>query len=115
MGTDGRGAAKRRGHELFAPIEDAFLARPGVEVAPMFGSESLRIRGKVFAFVGFDGGLIVKLPADRVDTWVATTTAAPMVMRERVMREWLVVPLSEAASWPDALADAFTYVDRITP
>jgi hypothetical protein len=28
----------------------------------MFGSEGLRIRGKVFAFVGFAGGLVVKIP-----------------------------------------------------
>lgn len=65
MGADGA-EAKRHGHELFAPIEDAFLTRDGVTVGPMFGSDGLRIRGKVFAFIGWEGGLIAKLPVRRV-------------------------------------------------
>ncbi|WP_460775496.1 hypothetical protein [Microbacterium sp. GXF7504] len=110
-----RGDVKRRGHELFAPIEDDLLTRDGVEVGPMFGSDGLRIRGKVFAFIGWDGGLIVKLPAARVASWPADSAAMPMVMRGRTMREWLVVPQSEADTWPGIVHEAFTYVDAITP
>jgi len=114
VGADGA-EAKRRGHELFAPIEDAFLTRDGVTVGPMFGSDGLRIRGKVFAFIGWEGGLIAKLPARRVAELNAEGVAAPMVMRERVMREWLIVPQSQADAWPGIVAEAFAFVDELTP
>jgi hypothetical protein len=39
-----------------------------------------------------------------------------MVMREREMREWVVMPDSASdASWVALLEDAYAYLDQITP
>ena len=52
-------AAVERAHAIFDPIADGYLERTGVDIGPMFGSEGLRIRGKVFAFVSYRGALVV--------------------------------------------------------
>ncbi len=57
-----RDEARRRAHDLFDPIAERWLQIDGVDIGRMFGSEGLRIRGKIFAFVGFDGDLMLKLP-----------------------------------------------------
>ncbi len=104
-----------RAHAIFDPIAAEYLARPGVDIGPMFGTEGLRIRGKIFAFVGYLGGLVVKVPAARADEIVAAGTAERMTMRERTMREWLFVERGEHEQWPALIAEAFAYVDEITP
>ena len=81
-----------RAHAILDPIAAEYLERPGVDIGVMFGSEGLRIRGKVFAFVGFQGALALKLPAERVDELDGEDGMQRMVMRERAMREWLTVP-----------------------
>jgi hypothetical protein len=113
-GTE-RDAAKRRGKALFARIAAEYLPHEGVDMGPMFGSEGLRVRGKVFAFIGFDGDLIIKVPADRAAEWAATSGASRMVMNGRELREWLTLPQQESATWPHAIAEAYAYLDRITP
>ncbi|WP_248243371.1 TfoX/Sxy family protein [Microbacterium kunmingense] len=115
MAETERAAAKRRGHDLFDPIAERYVAHDGVDIGPIFGSEGLRIRGKIFAFLSFDGQLIVKVPAERANELVETTPARRMVMREREMKEWLFFEQTDAALWPAAVDEAFAYVDRITP
>lgn len=107
--------ATRRAHEIFDPIAADYLGRPGVDIGPMFGSEGLRIRGKVFAFVGYRGGLVVKVPEARAADLVATGDVERMVMRERPMREWLLVDAEHAPLWPGLVAEAFAYIDELTP
>lgn len=104
-----------RAHAIFDPIAAEYLARPGVDIGPMFGSEGLRIRGKIFAFVGYLNGLVVKVPEGRANEIVATGTAERMTMRERTMREWLFVGRDEHEHWRALIAEAFAYVDEITP
>jgi len=108
-------AAQVRAHELFDPIAEGYLSRDGVDIGPMFGSEGLRIRGKVFAFVGYRGSLVVKVPEARADEVVASGTAERMEMRGRAMREWLVVAPDAAEHWGPLTAEAFAYVDELTP
>ncbi|WP_243076081.1 TfoX/Sxy family protein [Microbacterium sp. SS28] len=108
-------AERERAHAIFDPIAEEYLARDGVDIGPMFGSEGLRIRGKVFAFVGFAGGLVVKVPAARADEVEASGVAARMEMRGRPAREWLVVPVASADHWAPLMAEAFAYLDEITP
>ncbi|MFT4211723.1 MAG: hypothetical protein QM626_07595 [Microbacterium sp.] len=115
MADPQRDAARRRGWELFEPVAAPYLARAGVDIGRMFGSEGLRVRGKVFAFLGFDGDLVVKVPAGRSEELCATTPATRMLMRGREMREWLVLRQEDAGFWPDAVAEAYAYLDRITP
>ncbi len=104
-----------RAHAIFDPIAAEYLTRPDVDIGPMFGSEGLRIRGKIFAFVGYRGGLVVKVPEARADEIVNDGVAERMVMRDREMREWLAVGRGEHEHWPPLIAEAFAYVDRITP
>lgn len=108
-------AAIARAHELFDPIAAPYLERDGVDIGPMFGSEGLRIRGKVFGFVGYRGAMVVKLPAARVDALDGVDGMERMVMRERAMKEWMLVPASAGDRWEALLAEAFAYVDSITP
>lgn len=110
---DDEGSA--RAHAIFDPIAAEYLIRPGVDIGPMFGSEGLRIRGKVFAFVGYRGGLVVKVPEARASEIIAEGVAERMVMRERAMREWLSVDRSEHDQWRPLVAEAFAYVESITP
>lgn len=103
-----------REHDSFDAIAAEYLSRDGVDIGPMFGSEGLRIRGKVFAFLVRDG-IIAKLPSDRVSHWEAGGRAERMIMRERAMREWVHVPDDAADLWPEIVAEAFAFVDEITP
>ncbi|GEP47602.1 hypothetical protein MSA03_11100 [Microbacterium saccharophilum] len=81
----------------------------------MFGSEGLRIRGKVFAFVGHRGDLIAKLPEERVTELEASGQAERMVMRERMLREWVIVGVERGELWWPIVDEAFAFVDAITP
>lgn len=108
-------AAVARAHELFDPIAAEYLTRPGVDTGPMFGSEGLRIRGKIFAFVGYRGSLVVKVPQDRADALEAAGDGERMHMRGRTMREWVVIGPDRADRWPAVTSEAFAYVDEITP
>jgi hypothetical protein len=108
-------AAKEQAHAILDPIAEQYLGRPGVDIGVMFGSEGLRIRGKVFAFVSFAGALALKLPADRVDQLDGDEGIARMVMRERPMREWLTVPIEAEERWPALVSEAYAFVDSITP
>jgi len=108
-------AAKDRAHTILDPIAADYLALPDVDIGPMFGSAGLRIRGKVFAFVSVKGDLALKLPAGRVDQLDGEAGIARMVMRERAMREWLTVPADEGERWGPLVAEAYAFVDSITP
>lgn len=108
-------AAHARAHAIFDPIAVDFLRREGVDIGPMFGSEGLRIRGKVFAFAGFDASLIVKLPRERIDALEAEGVAERMVMRDRPMKEWALVGPDAAEHWRPVVEEAFAFVDGITP
>ena len=107
--------ARSRADEVFAPIAEDLLSRDGVDIGPMFGNEGLRIRGKVFAFMGYRGALVVKVPQARADELEATTGVERMVMRGRPLREWVMSDVEHAARWPALVAEAYAYVDEITP
>ncbi len=103
-------------HDVFDPIAQRHLADDGIDMGRMFGTEGLRVRGKVYAFVGHDGDLIVKVPAERVVELTASGAASPLVMRERELREWVTVGTAAGAQrWADLVDEARAFVDRITP
>jgi TfoX/Sxy family transcriptional regulator of competence genes len=108
-------AARKRAHAIFDPLAEPYLQRDGVDFGPMFGSEGLRIRGKVFAFVGYRGSLVVKVPEHRADLLVEQGVAERMEMRGRPMREWLVIDTDRAEHWQPLLAEAYAYLDEISP
>ena len=109
-------AALEHAHAIFDPIAARLLERPEVDIGAMFGSEGLRVRGKVFAFVGHLGGLVVKLPEARVTELAEQGVAARMIMRDRPMREWATVTVDAGAPrWDELIGEAYGYLDEITP
>jgi hypothetical protein len=105
-----------RAHDIFDPIAVEHLRRPGVDMGRMFGTEGLRVRGKVYAFVGHEGGLIAKVPQARADELQAAGVAERMVMRGSEMREWVVVPADAGAErWAALVEEAHDFLDAITP
>ncbi len=112
-GPAGEPAASRALLDELAP---EFLSLPGVDWGRMFSTEGLRVRGKIFAVVVHDGGLMVKVPEARADELVASGVVERMVMRGRELREWVVM---QRAAGPDAwrrlVREAYAYLDEITP
>jgi hypothetical protein len=101
---------------LLDEVAEDFLLRAGVDWGPMFSSQGLRLRGKVFAVVSHSGELMVKLPEQRIDALVAEAAVARMVMRGRPMREWAVMPLAAGYErWLAITDEAYDYLDEITP
>ncbi len=110
-----RAPLRERAHEIFDPIAATFLTREGVDIGRMFASEGLRVRGKIFAFVALDGGIMIKIPAPRTEGLVAAGEAERVVMRGSPMREWVIVPATHAEQWGALIEEAYAFVDSITP
>lgn len=109
-------ATLEKAHAIFDPVASRLLQREDVDIVPMFGSEALRVRGKVFAFVGHLGGLVVKLPEARVTELAEQKVAERMIMRARPMREWATVAVGAGPQrWERLIGEAFDYLDEITP
>ncbi|WP_127792638.1 hypothetical protein [Agromyces sp. LHK192] len=102
---------RAHGRDLLRDAATELLDRPDVESGRFFGSDGLGVRGKLFAFVGTDGELVLKLPSARIDE----LALEHMVMRGRPMREWAVVPQTRSADWRDLTIEAHAFVDAITP
>ena len=108
--------AMARGREVFDPIAEQHCRLPGIDIGRMFGTEGLRVREKVYAFVVHNGSLVVKLPERRIGELVAAGGAGPMIMRGRPMREWAEVPLDAGSDrWQRLIDEARAFVDEITP
>lgn len=79
--------------DLLHELADELQAEAPVTVGTMFRSPGLRTGGKIVAFLGFDDGLIVKLPRARAMALVQDGTAQPVTMGTRTMRQWVSVPV----------------------
>jgi hypothetical protein len=102
--------------DLLEKLAEPYLAKPGVTWGRMFSTTGLSVRGKIFAVVNHAGNLMVKVPEARADALESARTATRMVMRGREMREWVeMVPEQGEAAWEELLAEAYAYVDAITP
>lgn len=102
-------------YAIFDPLAAEYTGRDGVALGRMFGSEGLSVRGKVFAFVGYSGSLFAKLSEERVGELIEAGDAEPAVMRERPMREWVTARSDRPETWPSIVAEAYAFVDSITP
>jgi hypothetical protein len=104
------------GRAVFDPIAAELTAGDDIDLGRMFGTEGLRVRGKVFAFVAHEGTLIAKVSQQRADELAASDGATRMIMRGREMREWVSLPLEAGtASWRALIVEARDFVDAITP
>lgn len=102
--------------DLLEKLADPYLAKPGVAWGRMFSTTGLSVRGKIFAVVNHEGNLMVKVPEARADELESAHAADRVVMRGRAMREWVeMAPAQGEAAWDELIADAYAYVDAITP
>ena len=99
----------------FARLAASLRAEGGIDEAPppgarrAFGSEALKVDGKIFAMHVRDA-LVVKLPRPRVDALVASGEGAPFDSGNgRVMREWVTVRSAEP-TWAALAREARDFV-----
>ena len=78
----------------FARVVKALTRKPSVTYGggTGFGSDALKFRGKLFAFLSSKGAFVAKLPADRVSELVRLGRGEHFEPAPgRVMREWIAV------------------------
>jgi hypothetical protein len=90
----------------FAPTPH--VVRPGVGRG--FGSNALRVRGKVFAML-VRGQLVVKLPRKRVDSLVSSGDGARFDANKGTpMKEWFKMDPASDLEWESVAREAMAFV-----
>jgi hypothetical protein len=75
-----------------------------------FGSDALKVDGKIFASLSH-GRLLIKLPAERVKALVEAKLGEPFSTGPgRVKKEWVTVGASSADEWLSLSEEARNYV-----
>ena len=75
-----------------------------------FGSDSLCVRGKIFA-IPKSGGLVLKLPSARVAQLIASGDGTPFDGgKGKPMKEWVVLSSTAEDRWLDLAKEALTFV-----
>jgi hypothetical protein len=105
-------AQVRQAEQRFERLATRFLADPAVSQGTGFGSSAgLRVGKKIFAMLGRERELIVKLPKERVDGLVASGAGARFDPRRdgRLMKEWVTLPPGHG-DWEQLVSEAFEFV-----
>jgi hypothetical protein len=90
--------------DRFSALVEHFAGVPGVAVpgavgAGGFGASALKVHGSIFAMLTH-GGLVVKLPRDRVRSLIEDGVGVPYDAGKGVpMKEWLSVATDEERVW----------------
>jgi hypothetical protein len=103
------------GTKLFDAVVRAVEHDPSIGTARGFGASGLKVGGKIFAML-MAGELVVKLPAARARQLVGDGAASVFHSGAgRPMREWVVVPATDADHWIAVAEEARAYVDPARP
>lgn len=105
--------AREAAEQRLADIIEALQVDPGAPITRMraLSSEGYAAAGHLFAFIGTDARLVVKLPAMRVDDHEASGTGSRMQMGERLMKQWAAIPTDvDQEVWAGAVAEAYLFV-----
>jgi TfoX/Sxy family transcriptional regulator of competence genes len=97
--------------DAFEQIVKKDTRLPNVDIGRMFGSDGLRVGGKVYAML-VKGQLVVKLRAARVEKLVMSGAAEPFDPGHgRVMKEWAAVPPAKVSEWRKLVTEARRFVE----
>ncbi len=108
--ADREGAAQTPAVSAFAAIAGELARKPAVETSRMFGSDGLKVDGKVFAMVVKER-LVVKLAASRVRELLGAGVGVPFDPGHgKVMKEWVSISAENAHSWMDLAKEAMRFV-----
>lgn len=83
---------------LAGRIRDLLADEPGTSERKMFGGLAFLVDGHMAVAVSGSGGMMLRVDPDASADLLAVDGIAPMVMKERPMRGWLLVD-------PDVLTD----------
>jgi TfoX/Sxy family transcriptional regulator of competence genes len=90
----------------YTEICNEHLADPSVKTSRMFGTDCLKVGGKVFA-MEFKGQLVVKLNKDRASALVAGGQANVFDPGHgRPMKQWIAVAASSTLDWQPLAVEA---------
>ncbi|HWU48915.1 MAG TPA: hypothetical protein VN042_03490 [Asticcacaulis sp.] len=93
-----------------AELMSAVAGLPGVTLGKALHQPGLMADGKLFAFP-YHGGLVLKLPAARIDALIASHEAHRFERGQgRPMREWIVLPAASRIDWPALTREAYSFV-----
>ena len=94
---------------LYALVSE-LPVHPPVTRGKMFNGDGVKVREKIFAFIGRNGDLVAKVPESRVHELVSQHTGRPVVMGRRTMREWVRLPAEAGVgAWSDVLDEAYQF------
>jgi hypothetical protein len=98
--------------ELFWEIADDLQAEdPRVVEGTIMGGRCLRVGSEFLALAGFNvSGLVVKLPAKRVEELIADGKGEPFSPANRVFNEWVSVPIPDRKEWKSLLLEGIAFV-----
>jgi hypothetical protein len=102
-------APTKPGGDAFWEIADEFLASGFVDEGTMFGFRCIRAQGEFVAMPGNTmGGMVVKLPADRVAGLVESGDGSPVAPAGRTFKEWVAV--EDQRQWSGLIEESITFV-----
>lgn len=96
---------------FFWGVATPFLSDETVSKSTMMGFPCLRVNGDFFASADYKSGdLIVKLPAERVDTLIDDGSGEPFAPNGRRFKEWIRIVGRDADRWEALITEAKLFV-----
>jgi hypothetical protein len=98
--------------KLFWELIDELAAEDSrIREGTIMGGRCVRVDGEFLALVDHkESGLVVKLPAGRVDQLVRSGQGQPFAPAGRVFREWVAVPAANRDLWLNLLREGVAFV-----
>jgi hypothetical protein len=98
------------GQQLYGMVAQHYGVEPGALSGPRFGSNALKVNGKIFATLS-NGRLLIKLPAGRVEALVQEKLGERFSTGPgRIKKEWVTVAPSSADEWIGLSEESRDYV-----
>ena len=99
--------------ELYDELTDDLLYDPAVGRATMMGHPCVRLAGRFLAsYDDTTGGLVVKLPRERVGELVEDGRGVPFAPAGKVFREWVSIPTVDRELWQSLLTEAVAFAHQ---